>query len=660
MAARSQPGPGARDAMRPDLLPLLAEARRLTGADAGAAVYLDAGRGLLELAAAEGDGLPPGLGAPPARAPLWHRREAGHTLLVPVPDRQGGLLLLARRGRRPFSPDEQAVARVLARRFAGELTVSDSERRSALWARQLEALQRIGARLARLASLEEVGQAVCTETRQVIEYHNCRVYVLEPNGLDLTPVAFRGDLGRYDGETVDALACRVGEVGEGLTGWVAARGEAILSPDAASDPRSVRIPGTDGIEESMLLVPMRFEGRVTGVIVLSKLGLGQFDGDDLRLLQIIADLAAVAVENARLLAGRDGVVAELEALLELGRTAARLRDLDALADAIAGRLRDALRLETCLLWRWDSEGAVLRLLAARGTVAHEAERDLLARPAVRHVLASGVPLVVERDDPEADPVERQQLTQLGLRQRVLLPLAAAGEAIGLAELAATRPRTFSAHELEFARAMAAQAGPALENAWLVAALRQAADLDQLTGVANHRALQERLQQELARAIRARRPLAVAMIDLDGFKAVNDRHGHAQGDRVLREVAGVLRSTLREPDVVARYGGDEFVVLMPETDERHARGVVTRIGRALAGHAFVLVDAPPAHIGASVGLAVYPRDGATPTVLLAAADAAMYAAKRAARPERARSAPGRAARSVARGPEALPTAAQGSR
>lgn len=141
----------------------------------------------------------------------------------------------------------------------------------------------------------------------------------------------------------------------------------------------------------MLLVPMRFEGRVTGVIVLSKLGLGQFDGDDLRLLQIIADLAAVAVENARLLAGRDGVVAELEVLLELGRTAARLRDLDALADAIAGRLRDALHLETCLLWRWDAEGAVLRLLAARGAVGHEAERDLLARPAARHVRPAACP-----------------------------------------------------------------------------------------------------------------------------------------------------------------------------------------------------------------------------------------------------------------------------
>ena len=659
MAARSQPGPAARDATRADLLPLLAEARRLTGADAGAAVYLDAGRGLLELAAADGVGLPPGLGVPVPRAPLWQRREATSTLLVPVPDRHGGLLLLARRGRRPFSSDEQAVARVLARRFAGELTVSDSERRSALWARQLEALQRIGARLARLASLEEVGQAVCTETRQVIDYHNCRVYVLEPNGLDLTPVAFRGDLGRYDGETVDALACRAGEVGEGLTGWVAARGEAILSPDAASDPRSVEIPGTGRVEESMLLVPMRFEGRVTGVIVLSKLGLGQFDGDDLRLLQIIADLAAVAVENARLLAGRDSVVAELEALLELGRTAARLRDLDALADAVAGRLRDALHLETCLLWRWDSERAVLRLLAARGTIAHEAERDLLARPAARHVLASGVPLVVDRDDLEADPVERQQLMTLGLRQRVLLPLAAAGEAIGLAELATTRPRAFSVHDLEFARAMAAQAGPTLENAWLVAALRQAADLDQLTGVANHRALQERLQQELARAIRARRPLAVAMIDLDGFKAVNDRHGHAQGDRVLREVAGVLRSTLREPDVVARYGGDEFVVLMPETDERHARAVVTRIGRALAGHAFLLADAPPARIGASAGLAMYPRDGATPTDLLAAADAAMYAAKRAARSRPSGTAAGRSPRTAARGSEAaVPTAAQG--
>lgn len=88
MAARSQPGPAARDATRAEFLPLLAEARRLTGADAGAAVFLDAGQGLLELVAADGDGLPPGLGAAVPRAPLWQRREAASTMLVPVPDRQ--------------------------------------------------------------------------------------------------------------------------------------------------------------------------------------------------------------------------------------------------------------------------------------------------------------------------------------------------------------------------------------------------------------------------------------------------------------------------------------------------------------------------------------------------------------------------------------------
>ncbi|MGZ6328939.1 MAG: diguanylate cyclase [Candidatus Limnocylindrales bacterium] len=611
-------------------MPQLAEARRLTGADLGAAVFLDAGRGVLEPVAADG---PAGRLVPPWDLPAWlsSRPRRTETLLVPIPDLHEGLLVLLRGGGRPFTSDEQAVAQVLARRFAGDLAVSDSERRSSLWARQLEAIQRIGARLARLASVEEVGQAVCTETRQVIEYHNCRVYAVETNGLDLTPVAFRGDLGRYEGETADALGCRVGEVGEGLTGWVAARGEAILTPDAASDPRAVEIPGTDRVDESMLLVPMRFEGRVTGVIVLSKLGLAQFDGDDLRLLQIIADQAAVAIENARLLEGREAAVVELETLLEMVRTAAQMRDVTALADALAGRFRDALGLESCLIWHWDPGAATLRLLAARGVVAPEAERDLLARPSVRHALAGQQPLVLSRDDEDLDAVERRQMDALGLHVRLLLPLSASGEAIGLAELAAGGPaRGLAAHDLAFAAAMAAQAGPLLENAWLVAQLRLAADLDQLTGVANHRALQERLRQELARAARSGRPLAVAMIDLDGFKAVNDRHGHAQGDHVLREVAGVLRAALREPDVVARYGGDEFVVLMPDTDDGHARQVLRRVGRAVAGHAFSLGERQVEQIGASAGLALYPRDGVTPAALLAAADRAMYAAKRGAR------------------------------
>jgi diguanylate cyclase (GGDEF)-like protein len=212
---------------------------------------------------------------------------------------------------------------------------------------------------------------------------------------------------------------------------------------------------------------------------------------------------------------------------------------------------------------------------------------------------------------------------------VMVPLRAGGRTIGLLELAASAGRReFSAQELDFFTTMANQVGAALENARLVQTLRHVADVDQLTGVANHRYLQERLRQEIARAIRTRRPLSILMVDLDGFKAVNDAHGHAVGDRLLNEMAAALKSAVRTNDVVARYGGDEFVILMPDTPEAAARRVGRRMLQAVADHRHVLPDGTEISLGASAGLAIYPADGRSPAALLAAADAAMYAVKRA--------------------------------
>jgi diguanylate cyclase (GGDEF)-like protein/PAS domain S-box-containing protein len=150
--------------------------------------------------------------------------------------------------------------------------------------------------------------------------------------------------------------------------------------------------------------------------------------------------------------------------------------------------------------------------------------------------------------------------------------------------------------------------------------RHEADTDPLTGLANRRALERTLEAALARAATRERSVGVLMLDLDGFKAVNDRHGHAAGDDVLREVARRLRRSVRERDLVARLGGDEFVVVL--TDLGAVPDSVERVEAALA-EPFAGTDAP---LRAAVGVAVYPGDGATVADLLEAADRAMYVAK----------------------------------
>ncbi len=150
--------------------------------------------------------------------------------------------------------------------------------------------------------------------------------------------------------------------------------------------------------------------------------------------------------------------------------------------------------------------------------------------------------------------------------------------------------------------------------------RHEADHDPLTGLANRRALERTLEAALARAASRDRSVGVLMLDLDGFKAVNDRHGHAAGDEVLREVARRLRRSVRERDLVARLGGDEFVVVL--TDLGAVPDSVDRVQAALAER-FAGTDAP---LGAAVGVAVFPADGATVADLLAVADRQMYADK----------------------------------
>ena len=157
------------------------------------------------------------------------------------------------------------------------------------------------------------------------------------------------------------------------------------------------------------------------------------------------------------------------------------------------------------------------------------------------------------------------------------------------------------------------------------AMRHFAQRDPLTGLANRRALDERLAYEIARHSRHAEQFAVLALDLNGFKAVNDRFGHDAGDEVLREVAAAMVEAVRAQDTVVRLGGDEFCVLAPLTDRAHAEGLTERIAEALA-----LVTAGPAGMSASVGAAVFPVDGTRPDALLAAADAAAVAAKRRTR------------------------------
>ena len=155
------------------------------------------------------------------------------------------------------------------------------------------------------------------------------------------------------------------------------------------------------------------------------------------------------------------------------------------------------------------------------------------------------------------------------------------------------------------------------------AMRRSALRDPLTGAGNRRGLDERITYEVARHARERRRFAVVAIDLDGFKAVNDRFGHPAGDELLRDVAAALSEAVREQDTVARLGGDEFCVLAPETDRHGAAHLAAKLERAIAR-----VTTGIETLSGSVGVAVFPDDGGDAVAVLGAADKAQVEAKRA--------------------------------
>jgi len=167
-------------------------------------------------------------------------------------------------------------------------TVEEHELRSVAQLRMLHAL---ATRLNALDDVDAIGEAITTELKTLIDYHNCRIYLLLGDGVTLWPMTFRGELTEYESETHEEL---VTQVGEGITGYAAISGATYYAPDALHDPRGWQIEGTDEIDETLLAVPLKVGDRVTGVIVLSHLGIDQFDEEDQRVLEVLASHASVA------------------------------------------------------------------------------------------------------------------------------------------------------------------------------------------------------------------------------------------------------------------------------------------------------------------------------------------------------------------------------
>jgi diguanylate cyclase (GGDEF)-like protein len=324
----------------------------------------------------------------------------------------------------------------------GELGPSTRDVRSVA---HMKMLQSLGGKLNRLNDVRQIGEVIAKELRSLIDYHNCRISLVE--GDDVVPIAFVGQFTSETQEPLEILACKVGQ---GITGRVAETGDSLLIGDAANCEFARILPGTDAVDESQVVVPLTYGTRVVGVIVLSKLGLDQFDEDDVRLLEVLAGHAAVALENAGLYEAARREAERATALLEFSRELASADGLDSVVGRIVELSATTLASPRVSVWWQDTVDGDIRV---RGTYGYsELDRERLAR------------MVFERELDAEQLTNKEPFVVTNELDAAIAPMTLDGGRVGCIAVALPDGVEFGERQLRLLAGIAHQSKLALTNA----------------------------------------------------------------------------------------------------------------------------------------------------------------------------------------------------
>jgi len=363
-------------------------------------------------------------------------------------------------------------------------------------------------------------------------------------------------------------------------------------------------------------------------------------------------LLVVAVTTAWFSSMNEGELrrgkAELRALAEMAGRIAAHQDRSGLVEALLGGVADAFPGQRCALVLADPAGSTVSayVLGATGSVETVASRP--AAPAAERPPAGSRtyeqvesrPRLLAALDPSREPLLAAALPHSS--NVMVAPLVVDAQPVGALALVwgGGRRARVTVRTVDLVAQFAAHAALALRAAMLQAELERSARTDALTGLANRRCFEEALHRELAVATRSGAPCGLIVLDVDHFKAVNDAHGHQTGDEVLAGVGSALGRAARDTDIVTRYGGEEFAVVLPGCSAAEATEAAERLRAAVAS------SASPVPVTLSAGVAAFPSDAEDAVSLVAAADGALYKAKRQGRDRAVRYRRPRAARAMA--------------
>ena len=369
---------------------------------------------------------------------------------------------------------------------------------------------------------------------------------------------------------------------------------------------------------SICAVPLILYDRAIGVMAVHSPNERAFDEGHTELLRVLSSEAGIAIENSRLFAEEQKKSRHLTLVNNISSHAITTLNPEEMLAKIASEIENGLTYDHIGIAVLDYSAKELVIQAEAGA-SREAvgRRILLGEGLIGQVARSGQVAIV-REVNSGTP----RLIVPGSVSAIALPVSYADNLLGVLYVESCEKCSFPQEEVLLLRTLADLFAGALHNAISYQKAQEQAITDGLTGVKTHRYLMEALSQEWKRSTRANRPFSLVLMDLDRFKFVNDFYGHLEGDVVLQRVGHILEQNCRRSDVVARYGGDEFVILMPETSVEQARQLASKLRGWIASDP-LLRDK---NITASFGIAGFPVHGSTPQELIQVADSSMYLSK----------------------------------
>ena len=472
----------------------------------------------------------------------------------------------------------------------------------------------VGRTLAGTLSSEELYTAIHHETARVLEAAGFYVSLYD-QARDLATIVYFADRSEVQ---------RAAITYRGSDSEVIRSRRPVLVRDRLDD-RSLLHLGEDETEitRSAISAPMIHKGRLLGAISAQSYSPDAYAEADIDLIQGIADIAAVAVDNALHVSELERRRLEAEQIEEIGRVLASSLNPSEVLGKVISAVNDVLNVDGASVWLCDGPASIVVRVSQSGG-------EISLPPGLAWELTGslGEQLLVARKPIVIDDLSLSNSVPNHLREHLKsgsgmgVPLVVSGHVAGVLTAGSKKPRHFNGDDTAALQRLASQASVAMENARLHANLQALSLTDPLTGLPNRRRLQIHLDKEVAAARRGR-PLVVVLFDMNDFKQFNDTLGHVAGDDILRSFAQILDEENRAMNLVARYGGDEFVSILSDTDMEGAQQYIQRVGDRVAKDPIMA----PRGVTVSTGVAEFDRSSMTTTDdVIHAADEAMYRAK----------------------------------